>query len=528
MGEFLFSDDFAYAGPVRQLLDTGELQISDWTSMTLIGHIWIGSLVAYLFGFSFEILRFTELIFALIGIIGVYFLSKEFFEERKTALFISILFMFNPDFLLNSFGFMTDITFFAFIVWSVFFLVRFIKDDEQTYFFIGLILSLYALLIRDLALILPMSFIAAIIYKYGLKSRYVLSGILFLGLIVGEYLIFRYWFVNVHGPTASMDFSRNRIAEMIANPQLLIYTLGRNFVYQSVYMGFYLFPILLPVLFSILMEKSRTQQRIVFAVLITGFLVGAVFPLLSESREILMKNLLTGNQLIHTYVIEDVHNPSREFAGFNPSWLMSIMSAVSAIGFLSLWYILIDRFKNYVMKDGLFRHNIEKGPGEFVSLYFIIYFGLMLTQMMFTRYQIQIFAVNIIILAFFLKSDLPYKKYVYSASSVVMLFIIFSSIAATHDMTEFNRTRQNALNYLTEELKVNPAKIDGGFEYNAWHFYDFDYIKTDDKNWWWVQDDEYVVTWGRIAGYEIIREFEFHRWNPPCQKSKVYIYKRIN
>ena len=104
---------------------------------------------------------------------------------------------------------------------------------------------------------------------------------------------------------------------------------------------------------------------------------------------------------------------------------------------------------------------------------------------------------------------------------------MFSSVAATRDHMEFLRTRTIAHNYLIRDLNIRPAQIDGGFEFNAWHFYDYNYQKTKDKNWWWVQDDEYVVTWGKIKNYELIKEFDFKRWNPPGQKQKVFVYKRI-
>jgi len=106
-------------------------------------------------------------------------------------------------------------------------------------------------------------------------------------------------------------------------------------------------------------------------------------------------------------------------------------------------------------------------------------------------------------------------------------FIFFTTVSGTHDMMAFGRTRAAALRYLNDALNVAPEKIDGGFEYNSWHFYEWNY-KSKEKNWWWVQDDEYVVIYGKIKNHCLIKEYNFLRFNPPGEISKVYIYKRID
>lgn len=57
------------------------------------------------------------------------------------------------------------------------------------------------------------------------------------------------------------------------------------------------------------------------------------------------------------------------------------------------------------------------------------------------------------------------------------------------------------------EQRVEPSKTDGGFEFNGWYTYelvDAPLGQTErykqGKSWWWIVDDEYVVTFAPIDG----------------------------
>jgi len=49
-GEFPINDDWDYAATVGDLLRYGEIRLSDWPGMTLVGQIFWGGLFAKLFG----------------------------------------------------------------------------------------------------------------------------------------------------------------------------------------------------------------------------------------------------------------------------------------------------------------------------------------------------------------------------------------------------------------------------------------------------------------------------------------------
>jgi hypothetical protein len=108
--------------------------------------------------------------------------------------------------------------------------------------------------------------------------------------------------------------------------------------------------------------------------------------------------------------------------------------------------------------------------------------------------------------------------------------IIVFGILATQDYVSFNRTKWDALRFLTEKKKIAVEKIDGGFEFNEWHFSNlYTWRMTDDPNkkgrFWPVVDDEYIVTVTEIEGYDVYKEFKYRRWLPPGEYS-INVLKR--
>jgi len=89
---------------------------------------------------------------------------------------------------------------------------------------------------------------------------------------------------------------------------------------------------------------------------------------------------------------------------------------------------------------------------------------------------------------------------------VVFLYSVFT-VGATHDYLSWNRTRWKASDYLMSEACISHRYIDGGFEFNGWYGYDSKYKKSDGKSWWWVDKDDYVISFGPIIGYDEIKRY---------------------
>jgi len=108
------------------------------------------------------------------------------------------------------------------------------------------------------------------------------------------------------------------------------------------------------------------------------------------------------------------------------------------------------------------------------------------------------------------------------------LFLTWFSVGGTHDYLSWNRARWQALHYLIDDLHVPPRLIDGGYEFNG--LYNFNenlrLSMESEKSWWWVDRDDYVVAFGPIPGYEIMRSFQYARWLPRGKGSICILHKQ--
>jgi hypothetical protein len=90
------------------------------------------------------------------------------------------------------------------------------------------------------------------------------------------------------------------------------------------------------------------------------------------------------------------------------------------------------------------------------------------------------------------------------------------SIAGTHDYLSWNRARWQALNNLMTELRLSPSDIDGGYEFNGWYLPESEYRTKTAKSLWWVDGDDFMVTFGAVPGFTELRRYPYRRWIPPA------------
>ncbi|MFN0036665.1 MAG: hypothetical protein ACKVUS_16485, partial [Saprospiraceae bacterium] len=92
------------------------------------------------------------------------------------------------------------------------------------------------------------------------------------------------------------------------------------------------------------------------------------------------------------------------------------------------------------------------------------------------------------------------------------------SVAATHDYLSWNRARHQGLREIMAQ-GVTPREIDGGFEFNGFYKTGPRRSMGGEKSWWFVYDDAWAVSLGRMYGYDVVRAVPYRRWLPPCTDS---------
>ncbi|HLL94256.1 MAG TPA: glycosyltransferase family 39 protein, partial [Spirosoma sp.] len=170
-GEFPSNDDWAFALSVREAVEHGRFFVSGWAGMNLIAQIGWGSLFCLPFGFSFTALRISTIVAGGLGLWGTYKLIRESTNHQPTALAGSLIMAVNPLYLGLSATFMTDVPFYAAVIWSYYFLVVGLKKDAIKPIVIGLGLGIVSLLIRQFGIVVFLSFSLAYVVLKGINWR---------------------------------------------------------------------------------------------------------------------------------------------------------------------------------------------------------------------------------------------------------------------------------------------------------------------------------------------------------------------
>src|SRR3954469_2251180 len=123
-------DDWVYAWSVEHLLKTGELRVSDFSSVYPIAQILWGSLFASVAGFSFGALRLSTVVLAVAGCSAIYLTLLELRIEPRVALVAALTVALSPVYFALSFTFMTDVPFVALSSIAVFCYVSALVRNE--------------------------------------------------------------------------------------------------------------------------------------------------------------------------------------------------------------------------------------------------------------------------------------------------------------------------------------------------------------------------------------------------------------
>jgi len=517
LGNFPLNDDWAYAKSVWNLYEHGNLVIGNWPAMTLIGQVLPGAFVSHFFGFSFISLRFFTLIVSLVGAITFYNLAKCLSSNKNLAAFTTLLFFFNPLYFSLSFTFMTDVHFITTMLLSLFFFYKYLIKRRYSFFILATIFSVICTMIRQPGLIVPLGFAVAVFFS----DQNIMSKIRsFIPFIVASLslAIHSFWLSqSAESATSIVQFSD--LIDLLYSVDLYHFLVR---ISKSIlYVGLFSFPLIvlfwkdIQQVFKVSIKTSLVISIITIILLLIG---GVGFPAGN-----ILYNLGLGPKLLKDAYWGENINPHIN----HELWiiLLKIVSILSSIGLIFLLFYK-KHFRNKAQQNLTFQtayHPLK----FFIFITSILYVSLIiLSSSYFDRYTIPLFAYIVLLL-------LPLRITFTKATSFVaincLLIIVFFSISATHDYLSWNRARWDALNYLTEERKIKPANIDGGFEFNGWHLtgaYTYDTAKKEDKSWWFVNNDEYVIAFGEIDGFQKIKGFQYRKILPFKGDSIYILHKK--
>jgi len=530
-GNFPLNDDWSFGLAVKQLIENGDFRPTGWTSMPLITQTIWGALFCIPTGFSFDALRLSTLFMSLTGILGVYFLMTELRQSRRLAVIASLTLGFSPIYFTLSNTFMTDVPYTAITILVAICFLRNLRNDSNSALILGTTLAVAATLTRQLGIALPMAFAISYIMRRGATARNLARAVIAPLLCIASLITFQYWLAATGRlPLLYHDFTRDLI-HSFTTPETIV-AFAENFYAALCYLGCFLLPVLVSVSGRTwAADKGKAKIFFIYAAgLMTS--VFSVTALVSGRSHVILpvdSSFGIGNVIIKsgigpiTLPDTDYYSMQALPAGF---WL-----AVTVLGFLgALVLIAIIWFNTIksVPKCGSPRIHAVGATPVFLMLSAVIYLVPLLMTGFYDRYLVPVIPILAAgIAAASPQSPQKINKAFLVASAAVILALYSFSIVTTRDYLEWNRVRWDALHDLMKDNNVTAANIDGGFEFNGWYLYDPDYKGDPDKSWWWVQDDTYRLSFGRMPGYLLMGEYRYSLWLPPYAGS-IVVQRRKN
>lgn len=521
--DFPINDDWSYAMAVRNLVEEGRLQYTGWTSMPLIVQVLWGSLFTLPFGFSHIALRLSTIVLAFAGGAGVYTLVEKMTNGQRAISFIVALFVIvNPYYNQAAFTFLTDIPFFAFLIWSVYFLVSYLEDGKGSNFGAGAVLLVLATLIRDITIVVPIAFAVAVGLKRGVGWRQMLKPAILFAAIVATIYLFRYFLTQTQGLPYLYDHAKTRLFNSIKDGFFRFLVIAvQYFVFSVCILALCMLPLTLlkmPAIIQVVRRKFVMAGIILVLAAATGLL-------LFNPR---LPNILSNNILVFLYCGELDYAQERLTPGviaWNFSPLLNTVTYYLAV--LSVLLVFCS-FMPGVQKPsnpGIYQRIRQIRPAfTFFIVFVILYLLLISPAGVFPRYLIPLMPmVAILMLYDFRIKVLPgvlQKTFVF-----VFLTYVYVGFGSVYDLMHAYEARKKAIDHLVGEMKISPGRIDGGFEFNGWHFYDPASIARPGQNWWWVQDDEYIVAISELKHYNTIYKVPYKRILPVGERT-MYVMKK--
>jgi hypothetical protein len=509
-GDFPLNDDWQYAYPVKQWVETGQPSIKARFSPNILTQVVWGALFCKLGGgFSFECLRWSTWVAAGLGGLGFFRLLRLLSVSLSMATVGTAVLLFSPLYFHLSFSFMTDVPFLALVIWAAWAGLRFQQSRHVQWSLIFTVLSLLAYLNRQPGILL----FPAMGGWYLLQQRGGMRGWLWAGLSVAvaasAYLLLENTVKPWLGISENyLPVSGHLLQQLREAPGGVLAQLGRQSFKSWVYLGAFCLP-LLPFLWSSVRAAGVLRLWPMTGILVanTGLLIaqhdaGHVFPYGGN----ILYNWGLGPELLGDVYTFQLRNTPRL-----PIWMMYGLGYISQLSASLLTWVGLSALRELNQKQQDFF--------LFLLLLNLANFLAMSVTGFFDRYMLLSVASAILFLA-----TLAPKPQAWFKGAVLLIFALFSMLA-THDYLAWNRARAQAFEWLKRN-DIRMQRVDAGYEYNGWHHYHPARKGQPGKSWWWVDDDEWMIAFGPRPGYVMQAGFTYQRWLRGGRPDRVWVLRR--
>lgn len=534
VGNFPLDDDWSYGLTVKHLIETGSYQATGWESMTLIVNVLWGSVFCLVSGFSFTVLRFSTFVAAWLGMLAVYWLMRECRQPRGVTLLATLVFAFDPVYYVLSNTFMTDVLFITLSVLAVIFFLKDLKGQSNANLVLATALSLAAVMSRQVGLAVPLAFAVVSILQQGAKASAAGRAVLPLIVCVAALVGFEDWLARTGRLPALYNYKNEMLAEAISHPARIAGVFAHSSYLCLMYVGLYLSPILV---FSLPLLRSKNKRGWLVCGLLAAGMIGltVINGLCGKGYTMPLATNILNKSGLGPLTLRDAFRVNT--TPMLPETFWIAVTAVSVAGAVMLVSRIIKMGVGVSPK--LFPFQVD--PDETVSLFLVltglVYLLPFFLNGFFDRYLFP--AVPFLMAGLLInlpKSSAPQTRPQTQAApagavafnltgALLLCGMILFSVCGTRDYLAWNRARWTALNDLTQQDRVSPSAIDGGFEFNGYYLYRPDFKIDYKKSFWWVDDDKYLLSFHPATNYSVYRTYPYTHWMPPYTGT-IYVLKR--
>ncbi|MBN3758311.1 glycosyltransferase family 39 protein [Paraburkholderia sp. Tr-20389] len=539
VGNFPLNDDWSYAIAVQRFLQTGYFHPTDWTSTTLVTQVLWGALFSLPFGTSFTVLRIATLVAGALGIWTFGALLRTLGCDRRIALLATATLAFNPLLFALSNTFMTDVGFLTLTLVSTFLFVRYLERRHTGYLIAALAVAVAATLLRQLALFLPIAMAVTLFFEQRRERRdrqalwLAATGIaVCAGAIAGLE-----WWLRIHGmvPTTYHNQSEKLIFALENIPEKLR-ILARNAVVAVLYLGWFVFPVLVWRAPALYRAAQRTATGRIALLGITLLMSLSLVVLASTERLMPLTDNILIDSGIGPLTLRDVFDLGLQTVPPLPVEFWVLMTAASLFGGALLlaetalaMHWLAQRYRSR-------KPDTTDAVRVFLLAGAIVYMAPLEFAGYFDRYLLVPFALLTALIAMPRPTHMPAfsvsarsawmpHRAIVATALATLALMTWYAVGGTHDYLSWNRARWELMTRLSE-AGITPRSVDGGLEVNGLYLYDAHYRTTAGKSWWWVHDDQYVISFSVLPGYRVDTRVDVNQWLPPFQ-SKVLVLRRL-
>jgi len=506
-GNFPLNDDWAYAHSAQWLLTEGRVRLSDWISPNLLPQTLLGGGVSWLFGFSFEHLRYLTLIVSILTSFSAFYWYRSVKLLPAQSLVASLVLLAVPCWSVLANSYMSDMYGFIFAIIGATFFYRALEHYSPKWIFVAAVIVCIGVLQRQVVLVIPFAFMVGWYWQQRRwRVNVVFVGIMPLILAMLTQYVYQQYLAIGSGITSAQEHYNSRFLlfffKLLRGEEGMTQHVASNFLVMTGYLGLFMAPWF--VWWGI---PSGSRNRLVACLLAVALL--GTFTLIVGWYPPYFENNTIDAAGIGPFTLYDAL--PRELAALErqPGFIWPLAAVVASIGIVAIVILAAASVKRVVQ--------FRAADGQIVFLLTVIvsYATPFLITDFFDRYLLFLVPFLIPLWSKLWPQDRTKRLFGilgYGALSWIATVLIISSMA-THDYFAWNQARWEAIRF-AEDLGATPETLDGGFEYNG--FYRFEESKderTPGKSFWWVLDDEYIVTFSQVPGYRLIKRFPVNRYS---------------